>query len=190
MQSNLNETRKINPNKEVKIYPLCEKKEFLEQIITWNLNEWGHCWKSMEEARRVVVEQYDQRMNKQPPLAYVAVIERNGRELMIGTFSLAGDGYHFFSPDPKAEMNHLFLSRLIVDQDFRGQGIGSYLISQAEDLAKDFGYAELNLFMLTEEQKLFNFYKQKEWKETETRSWEGTQITIMHRTLPTPKPSP
>jgi len=124
-------------------------------------------------------------LGETPPMAFVATLERDGKVTLIGTFSLVGDVYHFFSDDPSKEMDHLFLSRLIVNKPFRSQGVGKYLLSQAEQEANKHGYQEMNLFMLTEEEKLHSYYLKADWQDAEHREWENNDIVIMQREVPT-----
>ncbi|MFP4661979.1 MAG: GNAT family N-acetyltransferase [Halanaerobiales bacterium] len=59
----------------------------------------------------------------------------------------------------KGKDERYFLKRFSIHPDYQGQGLGTILYFQAEELVKDMGGRFICLYSSTEDQRLVNFYK-------------------------------
>ncbi|WP_335328909.1 GNAT family N-acetyltransferase [Methanocaldococcus bathoardescens] len=55
---------------------------------------------------------------------------------------------------------------IVVDEKFRGKGIGSKLLAEAEKYCKENGLLRLSLLADKDNKKALKFYKSKGWKFT------------------------
>ncbi len=145
---------------ELEFYPLADKPEFLEQLATWNHNQWGYFRpnETIQFSRNLFTE----RLNRDHlPITYVALL--NGQP--VGMFSLITDIYEMGYP------NTPMLNNVYVDKQHRKKGIGKAMVAHAEQVASELGFE--NIFLFTGEKSLNKFYKSIQWEKTGSGKFLG-----------------
>ncbi len=77
------------------------------------------------------------------------VVRRNNKNTQISSVNILKwlwrmrIGFHF----PRINYDEYYISELAVYENYRGQGIGEYLLLKAEEKAKEHGYTKMSLFV-------------------------------------------
>ena len=73
-----------------------------------------------------------------------------------------------------------WLAAVIVEPQWRGQGVGSELVAKAEQLARD-RYDIESIYLFTTD--LVDFYRRRGWSRREGETYRNERITIMGKSL-------
>jgi N-acetylglutamate synthase-like GNAT family acetyltransferase len=152
---------------EVKIFPLKEKPQYLDQIAEWLYLEWGV--KTEESSLSNVKQKLETFKNiNKIPINYVAC---KGEQL-VGTFNLM-----LSDPPARKDLSPWFAS-LYVEPTFRNQGIGTLLVKHAVSIAKRLEIKKLYLCTPAQQQ----MYKKLGWEPIDEVKLRGEAVTIMEIT--------
>jgi len=121
------------PGPNVTIVPLAERPQAIPTLERWFVSEWAPWYgpSGPGDAARDLAECLNR---DELPLAWVAVDEEGG---VIGTAALRMD-----SAGSETGLGP-WLAALLVDQGYRGRGVGTALIAAVEDGAARLGYPAL-----------------------------------------------
>jgi GNAT superfamily N-acetyltransferase len=149
---------------EVKIFPLKEKPEYLNQVVEWLYLEWGI---NTEGSSLSTVKQKLETFKNinAIPINYVACKS----EGLVGTFNLM-----LSDPPWRKDLSPWFAS-LHVEPTFRNQGIGTLLVKKAVSIAKQLGIRKLYLCTPTQQK----MYAKLGWKPIDEVKFRGETVTIM-----------
>ena len=152
----------------MRIVPIVERPDLVDQVAAWGFAEWGHLnpGETLEQ-RRVRIRG---KMNvDRVPVAFVALDDGGG---IAGTASLIFD-------DLEGDPRNPWLASVFVPAEQRGKGIASALVRTVEGAAQRLGYARLYLFTTSAEK----LYAGLGWRALERRDYRGEHIQVMDRTL-------
>jgi predicted N-acetyltransferase YhbS len=152
----------------LKIVPLVERPEFVDQVAAWGFAEWGHLNPDETlEQRRVRIRG---KLNvDRVPVAFVALDDAGG---IAGTASLIFD-------DLEGDPRNPWLASVYVPPEHRGKSIASALVGVVEDAARRFGYSRLYLFTTS----ATALYARLGWRALEQRDYRGEHIQVMDKAL-------
>ncbi len=151
---------------EVTIDYLKEHPQHQEIVAEWVFSEWGKSFgaSTIEATRqRVAGRMRDNAI----PLAMIALDDGEP----VGTISLKIDDM-----DTRPELTP-WIASVYVRKDMRGRGIGSMLVSGAEEAARKIGIQKLYLF--TENRR--SFYERLGWVFFEETDYCGEKVTILSK---------
>lgn len=152
----------------MKIVPLGERPELVDQVAAWGFAEWGHLNPGQtlqSRAARIQAEMNADRV----PMALVAV---DDADAVVGTASLIFD-------DLEGDPRNPWLASVFVPAEQRGKGIASALVRAVEEAAKRFGYSRLFLFTTSAR----DLYVGLGWRALEERDYRGEHIQVMDKAL-------
>ena len=148
----------------MKIFPLQQKPEYLDQVAQWLYWEWGI--KTTGSSIVTVREKLETFKNiNKIPINYVAT--KKGR--LVGTFNL------MLSDPPARKDLSPWLGSLYVEPDCREQGIGTLLLKSAIAKAKNLGIDTLYLCTSTQQQ----MYARLGWQPIDEVTFRDEKVTIM-----------
>lgn len=153
----------------MEIEPLSKNMHFFHDVAKLKFQEFSYLTGNetfenyLERQKKYITEE-------SIPKSYVVLNE--SREL-IGTFALK-----LTDLSTRLDLSP-WLGGLVVAPSFRRQGVGSYIVNQAECLAKELGYSELYLYTPDKEA----WYAKQGWQLMD-RSLSGEfPISVMYKTL-------
>jgi len=142
--------------------------QHLPRISFWIFDEWGHLIQGLTLEQ--VEARLQEHLNRDSiPLTVVAILD----QLPVGTASLTLDD---LSSRPDLSP---WLASVYVLPEYRKQGIGSQLVSAAEEISQRLGIQKLYLF--TPDQELF--YAGLGWSVLDHTEYRGEQVVIMSKLL-------
>lgn len=152
----------------MRIVPLVERPDLVEQVSIWGFDEWGHLNPGQTlEQRRALIQV---KMNvDRVPIAFVALGEDEG---IVGTASLIFD-------DLEGDPRNPWLASVFVPAEHRGKGVASALVRAVEDAARRIGYDRLYLFT----HSAASLYAGLGWTALEQRDYRGEHIQVMEKSL-------
>jgi GNAT superfamily N-acetyltransferase len=152
----------------MRIVPLVERPDLVDQVSSWGFDEWGHLspGQTLDERRAKVRG----KMNlDRVPIAFVALDDHDG---MVGTASLIFD-------DLEGDPRNPWLASVYVPPAHRHRGIASALVSAVEAAARRIGYGRLYLFTTS----AAALYERLGWTALERRDYRGEHIQVMEKSL-------
>ena len=152
----------------MKIVPLVERPEFVDQVAAWGFAEWGHLNPGQTLQSRTA--EIHERMNvDRLPIVLVAL---DDADMLVGTASLLFD-------DLEGDPRNPWLASVFVPAGQRGKGIASALVVAIEDAARRLGYPILYLFTTS----AARLYGRLGWRALERRDYRGEHIQVMDKAL-------
>ena len=152
----------------MKIVPLVERPEFVDQVAAWGFAEWGHLNPGQTLQSRTA--EIHERMNvDRLPIVLVAL---DDADMLVGTASLLFD-------DLEGDPRNPWLASVFVPAGQRGKGIASALVVAIEDAARRLGYPLLYLFTTS----AARLYAGLGWRALERRAYRGEHIQVMDKAL-------
>ena len=152
----------------MKIVPLVERPDLVNQVAAWGFAEWGHLNPGQTLQSRTA--RIREKMNAdRVPVAFVAL---DDADAIVGTASLIFD-------DLEGDPRNPWLASVFVPADQRRKGIASALVRAVEEAARRFGYSRLYLFTTS----ATALYAGLGWRPLERRDYRGEHIRVMDRTL-------
>jgi GNAT superfamily N-acetyltransferase len=152
----------------LKIVPLVERPEFVDQVAAWGFAEWGHLNPGQTLQSRTA--EIHERMNvDRLPIVLVAL---DDADMLVGTASLLFD-------DLEGDPRNPWLASVFVPAGQRGKGIASALVVAIEDAARRLGYPLLYLFTTS----AARLYAGLGWRALERRAYRGEHIQVMDKAL-------
>lgn len=120
---------------EYKICHLKQHKQHIEVCASWAYSEWGR--ERGTDFQTILHRFTEGSQTEQLPLTLIAINKKD--ELPIGMISLW--------KEEKGTSNDLspWLASLYVSSDFRGNSVGTKLVSEIEKKAMDLGYSQIYL---------------------------------------------
>ena len=152
----------------MRIVPLVERPDLVEQVSIWGFDEWGHLnpGQTLEQRTAKIRE----KMNvDRVPVAFVALDEG---DRIVGTASLVFD-------DLEGDPRNPWLASVFVPPEYRRKGLASALVRVVEDAARRFGYSRLYLFTTS----AASLYGGLGWRALEQRDYRGEHVQVMDKTL-------
>lgn len=152
----------------MKIELLADNVKLIPEIAELKFQEFGYLLpdKTLENFRLGLETHLNDQLL---PIAYVVTDSKK----FVGTFSLRKYDLHSYT--------HLtpWLGSVLVHPDKRKQGIGSFLVQQAEEIAKEMGYSSLYLFTPNKAA----WYSQLGWRQVEETVFNNFPVTLMTKKL-------
>lgn len=153
----------------MKLNPLNKNKELIPEIAELKLQEFGYL--APEKTLDDFVHGLKTHLNdRELPIAYILLNEANE---FIGTFSIREhdmDTHQDLTP---------WVGSILVAPDKRNQGIGAYLVAQAESMAKEMGFSQLYLFTPNKEA----WYQKLGWETIEYAHFKTVPVAVMFKKL-------
>jgi len=152
----------------LKIVPLVEHPELVDQVAAWGFAEWGHLNPGQTlQSRTAWIRE---RMNiDRVPIMLVALDDAGP---MVGTASLLFD-------DLEGDPRNPWLADVFVPVERRGRGVASMLVAAIEEAARRLGYPTLYLFTTS----AARLYAGLGWRALERRDYRGEHIQVMDKAL-------
>lgn len=152
----------------MKVVPLVERPDLVEQVSAWGFAEWGHLNPGQTLEERTARIRGKMNVDR-VPIAFVA-LDEEGR--IVGTASLIFD-------DLEGDPRNPWLASVFVSPEHRKKGIASALVRTVEDAARRIGYSRLYLFTSSAP----TLYAGLGWRALEQRDYRGEHIQVMDRSL-------
>jgi N-acetylglutamate synthase-like GNAT family acetyltransferase len=147
---------------------LIDCPQHLPQIATWIFDEWGHLTQGLTLDK--VETHLQNHLNRDAiPLTLVAIKDH----IPVGTASLM---LNDLSSRPDLSP---WLASVYVQAKYRKQGIGSQLVSAAEETGQRLGVQKLYLFTPDQER----FYARLGWSVYDQAEYRGEHVVIMSKLL-------
>jgi hypothetical protein len=158
--------KSLNGSDEARIVYLSELSQLVGLCAWWAFKTWGKYNPSYNLTKRI--ENFTQHCNcDRIPLT---VLYLNEEGLPLGMASLRdNDGIR---PDLSP-----WLGSVYVDTLYRGKGIGSRLVREVQNIARQLGYEQV--YLLTYEDTLPLWYSRLGWQEIGKDSCHGNPVTVM-----------
>lgn len=152
----------------MRVVPLVERPDLVEQVSVWGFDEWGHLSPGQTlDQRRAKIRG---KMNvDRVPIAFVAL---DDADEIVGTASLIFD-------DLEGDPRNPWLASVYVPDRQRKQGIASALVRAVEAAARRIGYDRLYLFTAS----AASLYERLGWTALERRDYRGEHIQVMEKSL-------
>ena len=152
----------------MKIVPLVERPELVDQVAAWGFAEWGHLnpGQTLHSRTARIRETMDA---DRVPIVLVALDDAG---LLVGTASLLFD-------DLEGDTRNPWLASVFVPAGQRGKGTASALVVAVEDAARRLGYPILYLFTTS----AARLYGRLGWRALERRDYRGEHIQVMDKAL-------
>jgi predicted N-acetyltransferase YhbS len=152
----------------LKIVPLVERPELVDQVAAWGFAEWGHLnpGQTLQSRTARIRETMD---DDRVPIVLVALDDAG---LLVGTASLLFD-------DLEGDTRNPWLASVFVPAGQRGKGTASALVVAVEDAARRLGYPILYLFTTS----AARLYGRLGWRALERRDYRGEHIQVMDKAL-------
>ena len=152
----------------MKIVPLVERPELVDQVAAWGFAEWGHLNPGQTLQSRTAWIRERMNIDRVP----IVLIALDDAGIMVGTASLLFD-------DLEGDPRNPWLASVFVPAGQRGKGIASALVTAIEDAAHRLGYPTLYLFTTS----AAPLYAGLGWRALECREYRGEHIQVMDKTL-------
>ncbi len=152
----------------MRIVPLVERPDLVEQVSAWGFAEWGHLNPGQTLEQRTVRIRGKMNVDR-VPIAFVALDEE---DQIAGTASLIFD-------DLEGDPRNPWLASVFVPPEHRKKGIASALVRTVEDAARRLGYSRLYLFTSSAP----TLYAGLGWRALEQRDYRGEHIQVMDKSL-------
>ncbi|MBN8751329.1 MAG: GNAT family N-acetyltransferase [Variovorax sp.] len=152
----------------MRVVPLVERPDLVEQVSVWGFAEWGHLNPGQTLEERTARIRGKMNVDR-VPIAFVALGEE-GR--IVGTASLIFD-------DLEGDPRNPWLASVFVRPEHRKKGIASALVRTVEDAARRLGYSRLYLFTSSAPA----LYAGLGWQALEQRVYRGEHIQVMDKSL-------
>jgi len=152
----------------LKIVPLVERPEFVDQVAAWGFAEWGH----LDPGRTLQSRTAGIRETMNADRVPIVLVALDDAGLLVGTASLLFD-------DLEGDPRNPWLASVFVPAEQRGKGIASALVVAVEDAAKRLGYPVLYLFTTS----AARLYAGLGWCALERRDYRGEHIQVMDKAL-------
>jgi len=152
----------------VRVVPLVERPDLVEQVSVWGFAEWGHLNPGQTLEERTARIRGKMNVDR-VPIAFVA-LDEEGR--IVGTASLIFD-------DLEGDPRNPWLASVFVRPEHRKKGIASALVRTVEDAARRLGYSRLYLFTSSAPA----LYAGLGWQALEQRVYRGEHIQVMDKSL-------
>jgi predicted N-acetyltransferase YhbS len=152
----------------MRIVPLVERPDLVEQVSAWGFAEWGHLNPGQTLEERTVRIRGKMNVDR-VPIAFVALDEE---DRIAGTASLIFD-------DLEGDPRNPWLASVFVPPEYRKKGIASALVRTVEDAARRLGYSRLYLFTSSAP----TLYAGLGWRALEQRDYRGEHIQVMDKSL-------
>ncbi|MBN9514439.1 MAG: GNAT family N-acetyltransferase [Alphaproteobacteria bacterium] len=152
----------------MRIVPLVERPDLVEQVSAWGFAEWGHLNPGQTLEERTVRIRGKMNVDR-VPIAFVALDEE---DRIAGTASLIFD-------DLEGDPRNPWLASVFVPPEHRKKGIASALVRTVEDAARRLGYSRLYLFTSSAP----TLYAGLGWRALEQRDYRGEHIQVMDKSL-------
>lgn len=152
----------------MRIVPLVEHPELIDQVAAWGFGEWGHLnpGQTLQSRKaRVRTELNADRV----PMALVAIDPAGA---LVGSASLILD-------DLVGDPRNPWLASVFVPPDQRRRGIASALVGAVEAAARRLGYSRLYLFTTSAS----TLYAGLGWRALERRIYRGEHVQVMDKAL-------
>lgn len=158
--------KSINGTDAARIVFLSELSQLVGLCAWWAFKTWGKYNPSYNLTKRI--ESFAQHCNCDRIPLTVLYLNEDG--LPLGMASLRdNDGIR---PDLSP-----WLGSVYVDTLSRGKGIGSRLVREIQNIARQIGYERV--YLLTYEDTLPVWYTRLGWKEIDKDTCQGNQVTVM-----------
>lgn len=153
----------------LKFHLLADKSQYLQQVASWNYEQWGFL--RPEQTLADNVDLFSQRLNYQLPFTLLAFLDG----IIVGMASVITDIYVLgFGDQP-------MLNNVYIAKGYRKQGFGKLLVREAERRAANLGF--YSLFLFVKVQSLVEFYELLGWKFIRRiRFLEKHDMSIMEKT--------
>jgi len=152
----------------LKIVPLVERPEFVDQVAAWGFAEWGHLNPGQTLQSRTTWIREAMTIDRVP----IVLVARDDAGPLVGTASLLFD-------DLEGDPRNPWLASVFVPAGQRGKGIASALVVAVEDAARRLGYPILYLFTTS----AARLYAGLGWRTLERRDYRGEHIQVMDKAL-------
>jgi predicted N-acetyltransferase YhbS len=152
----------------MRVVPLVERPDLVEQVSAWGFAEWGHLNPGQTLEQRTVRIRGKMNVDR-VPIAFVALDEE---DRIAGTASLIFD-------DLEGDPRNPWLASVFVPPEHRKKGIASALVRTVEDAARRLGYSRLYLFTSSAP----TLYAGLGWRALEQRDYRGEHIQVMDKSL-------
>jgi ribosomal protein S18 acetylase RimI-like enzyme len=122
-----------------------------------------------------------------PPICLAAVLTQWGETRVVGTVEVSLRGTHDRSTIKGSQ--YVYISNLAVSRDFRQRGIATELLRGCENIASSWGYDDLYLHVMSNNDRARNLYTKAEYQLLSTESvwslwpWQHTQRLLLHKSL-------
>jgi len=155
----------------LKIVPLVERPELVDQVAAWGFAEWGHLNPGQTLQSRTA-GLYEHMSADRVPIVLVALDDADS---IVGTASLVFD-------DLEGDPRNPWLASVFVPAGQRRKGIASLLVVAIEEAARRLGYETLYLFTTS----AARLYASLGWRALERREYRGEHIQVMDKALRRP----
>ena len=152
----------------MRVVPLVERPDLVEQVSAWGFAEWGHLNPGQTLEQRTVRVRGKMNVDR-VPIAFVAL---DVEDRIAGTASLIFD-------DLEGDPRNPWLASVFVPPEHRKKGIASALVRTVEDAARRLGYSRLYLFTSSAP----TLYAGLGWRALELRDYRGEHIQVMDKSL-------
>jgi predicted N-acetyltransferase YhbS len=143
--------------------------EHIPEVAEWLFKEWGHLSPGSTLEQRIQRLQ-ERGRDTELPVTFIAVEDGQA----VGTVSLVPH-------DMEIRMNLTpWMASVFVKPEARGRGIGSQLVTFAEEEARRRGISPLYLFTPNKQR----MYARLGWTAIEEVEYRGERVTIMHKPFP------
>ncbi|MBI2740992.1 MAG: GNAT family N-acetyltransferase [Rhodospirillales bacterium] len=152
----------------MKIVPLVERPELVDQVAAWGFGEWGHLNPGQTLQSRSACIREMMNIDRVP----IVLVALDDAGTLVGTASLLFD-------DLEGDPRNPWLASVFVPAEQRGKGIASALVTAIENAARRIGYPTLYLFTTSASR----LYAGLGWRALERREYRGEHIQVMDKTL-------
>jgi predicted N-acetyltransferase YhbS len=152
----------------LKIVPLVERPELVDQVAAWGFAEWGHLNPGQTLQSRIARIRAEMSADGVP----VALVAIDDAGVPVGTASLVFD-------DLEGDPRNPWLASVFVPIEQRRKGVASALVRAVEEVARRFGYSRLYLFTASASA----LYAGLGWRVLEQRDHRGEHIQVMDKAL-------
>lgn len=147
---------------------LADRPELIPTLAEWFYKEWGYNFSDLTQA--IIEDNLRERLNRDT-IPLVLVLLRDDSPIASASLKIQ---------EMETHPHYLhWLGSVYVLQEFRGVGIGSYLVKYTVDKAKQIGVGSLYLYTRSKE----NFYAGLGWHTIERPLYHGRWVAIMKQIL-------
>ena len=151
----------------VQVKYLADAPEFISVLAQWNYDAWSQYDPTLS-IERSVGNLMSQLNRDKIPLVLLFMYNSNP----IGTVTLKDK-----IKVPGYEDRDLWLGSFMVEEDYRGQGLGQYMLDCAYKKAKELGYAKISLFASDPEAAAW--YARRGWTKFDVAKFHDHQVTLL-----------
>jgi GNAT superfamily N-acetyltransferase len=152
----------------LRIVPLVERPELVDQVAAWGFAEWGH----LNPGQTLQSRTADIRERMSVDRVPIVLVALDDTDSLVGTASLLFD-------DLEGDPRNPWLASVFVPAERRGKGIASALVAAIEDAARRLRYPTLYLFTTS----AARLYAGLGWRALERREYRGEHIQVMDKAL-------